>query len=179
MAIKGKKKHLSKSHLENSDDVLWELHEGRTCDPPVDPVHEDARSDRMRNRPELRLLIRLSLRRRQLPREGRREPLPHLWGHCIRLNLRQFVILVRQSPAHTPRYMLELNHRMWYKPRHKLTQAPMIFFDHCQVFTSLVNSMFDTAWFHWKLQSYKIIMSYTTMINVVKRCCLTMSYFSW
>lgn len=104
---KHKKMHLhidmfkKKTYFENSDNILRELHQRRARDPPVDPVHEDARADRMRNRPELRLLVRLPLGRRQLPREGGSQPLPDLRRDRVRLDLRQLIVLVRQPPAHT------------------------------------------------------------------------------
>lgn len=63
-------KFYSESYLENSDDVLRELHKSCTRDPSVDSVHEDPRPDGVRHRAKLGLLVGLPLGCSQLPSEG-------------------------------------------------------------------------------------------------------------
>jgi hypothetical protein len=83
------------AYFEDSDDVWRELHESRVGHPPVDPIHEDAGSDSVCNRPELGLLVRLPPSSGQLPGEGGGEPFSHLGWHSVRLHLRQLVVVVR------------------------------------------------------------------------------------
>jgi hypothetical protein len=83
------------AYFEDSDHVCRELHESRVGHPPVDPIHEDAGSDSVCNRPELGFLVRLPPSGGQLPGEGGGEPFSHFGWNSVGLHLGQLVVVVR------------------------------------------------------------------------------------
>lgn len=113
------------TYLQNSNNILRELHKGGASNPPVDSVNEDARADRMRHRSELRLLVRFSFRRRQLPRECRCQPLSDLRRYSVRLYFGQLVIFIRQSSAHNPKRILKWYIQHSYQSSHHTMHVPI------------------------------------------------------
>lgn len=63
------------------------------------PFHKDPSLHRMNDAPESRLLLGAAFGHAHPPAEGARQPITHLAGHRLRLQVAELILRVQQAPA--------------------------------------------------------------------------------